>query len=135
MDTLKTTAPSITDLLIASDEPMTNWTVESGMNSSTTPDTGCGRNNDLAKIEIAVQATILAIAVFGNLTVLLVLGTRKKKLSRMNMMIMHLSLADLFVAFFNVLPELIWDITFRFYGGDFMCKGVKYFQVRHHGSV
>ena len=135
MDTLKTTAPSITDLLIASDEPMTNWTAESGMNSSTTPDTGYGRNNDLAKIEIAVQATILAIAVFGNLTVLLVLGTRKKKLSWMNMMIMHLSLADLSVAFFNVLPQLIWDITFRFYGGDFMCKGVKYFQVRHHGSV
>ncbi len=97
--------------------------------SNTTEATVLGRNEDLAKIEITVQSLILALAIFGNGTVLLVLGTRKKKLSRMNMMIVHLSLADLFVAFFNVLPQLIWDITFRFYGNDFLCRSVKYFQV------
>ncbi len=53
----------------------------------------------------------------------------RKKLSRMNMMIVHLSLADLFVAFCNVLPQLIWDITYRFYGGDFLCRFVKFVQV------
>nr|ATG31106.1 vasotocin receptor 2 [Platynereis dumerilii] len=87
------------------------------------------RNEELAKIEITVQSLILTLAVFGNGVVLLVLVTQKKKLSRMNMMIAHLSLADLFVAFFNVLPQLIWDITFRFHGGDFLCRSVKFFQV------
>lgn len=112
-------------------------TVQCGNTSNVTNTTGCteavnstfGRNEELAKIEIAVQGVILALAVFGNSTVLLVLATQKKKLSRMNMMIAHLSLADLFVAFFNVLPQLIWDITYRFYGGDFLCRSVKYLQV------
>lgn len=56
---------------------------------------------------------IFALAVVGNSVVLLVLALRGKKLSRMNLMIVHLSVADLFVAFFNVLPQLLWDITFR----------------------
>jgi hypothetical protein len=87
------------------------------------------RDEQLAMIEVAVQGVILFLAVFGNGLVLLVLGIRRKKLSRMNLMIVHLSIADLFVAFFNVLPQLIWDITERFYGGDFLCRSVKYLQV------
>ena len=87
------------------------------------------RDEELAKIEIIVQAVILFLAVFGNGLVLLILCTRHKKLSRMNMMIVHLSIADLFVAFFNVLPQMIWDVTFRFRGNNFLCKTVKYFQV------
>ena len=72
------------------------------------------RDEQLAKYEIAVQAIIFALAVIGNVVVLVVLFSRHKKLSRMNLMIVHLSFADLFVAFFNVLPQLIWDITNRF---------------------
>lgn len=88
-----------------------------------------GRDEELAKIEVAVQALIFFMAVVGNGIVLLVLFTRSKKLSRMNMMIVHLSIADLFVAFFNVLPQMIWDITYRFQGNDFLCRLVKYLQV------
>ena len=47
----------------------------------------------------------------------------------MNFLIMHLALADIFVAFFNILPQLIWDITNVFYGNDFLCRLVKYLQV------
>ena len=86
-------------------------TNDTGTGNSTTPPGG--RNETLAKIEIFVSGLIFACAVIGNSVVLLVLGTRRKKLSRMNLMIAHLSIADLFVAFFNVLPQLIWDITFR----------------------
>ena len=88
------------------------------------------RNEKLAKIEIAVQGVILCLAIIGNGLVLIILGMRRKKLSRMNMMIVHLSIADLFVAFFNVLPQMMWDITNgQFKGGDFLCRSVKYFQV------
>lgn len=41
----------------------------------------------------------------------------------------HLSIADLAVAVFQVLPQLLWDITFRFYGPDLLCRLVKYLQV------
>ncbi|ELU02216.1 hypothetical protein CAPTEDRAFT_64180, partial [Capitella teleta] len=89
------------------------------------------RDLDLARVEIAVQCTILTLALGGNIIVLVVLlGVRsKRKLSRMNLMIVHLSCADLFVAFFNTLPQLAWDITHKFYGGDFLCRFVKLFQL------
>ena len=88
-----------------------------------------GRDENFAKVEIIVQAIILFLAVFGNGVVLFIFLTRRKKLSRMNLMIVHLSIADLFVAFFNILPQLIWDITYRFYGNDFLCRSVKLGQV------
>ena len=89
------------------------------------------RDGMLAKLEISVLAIIFILAVLGNGTVLFALwmSSRKKKLSRMNLLIMHLSIADLFVAFFNVLPQLIWDITFLFKGGNLLCKSVTYLQV------
>uniref|UniRef100_T1EHY9 G-protein coupled receptors family 1 profile domain-containing protein n=1 Tax=Helobdella robusta TaxID=6412 RepID=T1EHY9_HELRO len=53
----------------------------------------------------------------------------QRKLSRMNYMIAHLTFADIFVACFNILPQLIWDITEKFYGNDVICKSVTYLQV------
>ena len=87
------------------------------------------RNDHLANIEISVQAVIFVLAVFGNGCVLFALRYRQKKTSRMHLFIMHLSVADLMVAFCNVLPQLAWDITFRFKGGDVLCRSVKYVQV------
>ncbi len=87
------------------------------------------RDEKLAKIEIAIQAVIFVCAVFGNACVLVALRYRKRKTSRMHVFIMHLSIADLMVAFLNILPQMIWDITFRFQGSDVMCRFVKYFQV------
>ncbi|GAU88195.1 hypothetical protein RvY_00939-1 [Ramazzottius varieornatus] len=54
---------------------------------------------------------------------------RKQKINRMYYFILHLSIADLLVAFLNILPQMIWDITWRFQGNDFLCKSVKFFQV------
>ena len=47
----------------------------------------------------------------------------------MQWFIAHLSLADIFVAIFNILPQLIMDITNQFHGGDFLCKFIKYVSV------
>lgn len=69
------------------------------------------------------------MALFGNGLVLIVLKLRHQKLSRMQWFMVHLALADLFVCFFNILPQLIWDITVEFHGNDFVCRGVTYFQV------
>ena len=87
------------------------------------------RDEQFAQVEIAVLAVIFALAVLGNGFVVTTLACGKKKLGRMNLMIIHLSLADLFVAFLNVLPQLMWDVTGTFYGGTFLCKIVTYFQV------
>ncbi|KAJ8401399.1 hypothetical protein AAFF_G00386300 [Aldrovandia affinis] len=88
-----------------------------------------GRNEEVAKIEITVLSVTFVVAVIGNLSVLLAMYNTKKKTSRMHLFIKHLSLADLMVAFFQVLPQLCWKVTFRFYGPDFLCRIVKHLQV------
>ncbi|XP_076457970.1 oxytocin receptor-like [Babylonia areolata] len=87
------------------------------------------RNEDLARIEVAVLATIFALAVVGNVCVLVALGRRRKITSRMHMFILHLSVADLLVALCNILPQLAWDLTGTFRGGDFLCRTVTFLQV------
>lgn len=87
------------------------------------------RNEEVAQIEIMVLSITFVVAVIGNMSVLLAVHNTKKKISRMHLFIKHLSLADLVVAFFQVLPQLCWEITFRFYGSDFLCRIVKHLQV------
>ncbi|KAF7664216.1 hypothetical protein LDENG_00184560 [Lucifuga dentata] len=88
-----------------------------------------GRNEEVAKLEITVLSVTFVVAVIGNVSVLLAMYNTKKKMSRMHLFIKHLSLADLVVAFFQVLPQLCWEITYRFYGPDFLCRIVKHLQV------
>ncbi|XP_053723793.1 oxytocin receptor [Synchiropus splendidus] len=87
------------------------------------------RNEEVAKVEVTVLALVLLLALAGNLCVLLAVRTAKHSQSRMYYFMKHLSIADLVVAVFQVLPQLIWDITFRFYGPDLLCRLVKYLQV------
>ncbi|XP_050308227.1 oxytocin receptor-like [Anthonomus grandis grandis] len=92
------------------------------------------RDENLARIEIATLALIFITTVLGNATFFLALWMRKrysgtKKLSRMYFFILHLSVADLIVAFFSVLPQLAWEITYRFQGGFLLCKVVKFGQT------
>ncbi|NWI49844.1 V1AR protein, partial [Calyptomena viridis] len=88
-----------------------------------------GRDEELAKLEIAVLAVTFAVAVVGNGSVLVALRRTPRKASRMHLFIRHLSLADLVVAFFQVLPQLCWEVTHRFYGPDGLCRVVKHLQV------
>ncbi|KAK2086391.1 Vasopressin V1b receptor [Saguinus oedipus] len=89
--------------------------------NATTP--WLGRDEEVAKVEIGVLATVLVLAV------LLTLGQPGRKRSRMHLFVLHLALTDLAVALFQVLPQLLWDITFRFQGPDLLCRAVKYLQV------
>ncbi|XP_066594125.1 vasopressin V1a receptor-like isoform X2 [Prorops nasuta] len=91
------------------------------------------RDEYLAKWEIAVLTSILFVTLFGNSLVLVSLYLRRhrgrrSKSTRMHFFIMHLSIADLLTALLDVLPQLAWDITFRFQGGQVMCKLVKFAQ-------
>ncbi|NWH92321.1 V1BR protein, partial [Aegithalos caudatus] len=87
------------------------------------------RDEELAKAEVGVLGTILAVATMGNLGVLLAMYRLRKKTSRMHLFILHLGLTDLGVALFQVLPQLLWKVTYRFLGPDPLCRAVKYLQV------
>ncbi|KAM3877977.1 vasopressin V2 receptor [Diretmus argenteus] len=87
------------------------------------------RDERLAQVEIALLAIIFITAGILNFGLLLLLWRRRKQLSRMRVFVFHLCVADLVVTFFQVCPQLMWDITDRFVGPDIVCRAVKYLQV------
>uniref|UniRef100_A0A665TME9 Si:dkey-178o16.4 n=1 Tax=Echeneis naucrates TaxID=173247 RepID=A0A665TME9_ECHNA len=87
------------------------------------------RDERLAKVEITILSIIFITAGILNFGLLLVLWRRRKQLSRMRVFVFHLCVADLVVTFFQVCPQLMWDITDRFVGPDLLCRAVKYLQV------
>uniref|UniRef100_A0A8C9PZ36 G-protein coupled receptors family 1 profile domain-containing protein n=1 Tax=Spermophilus dauricus TaxID=99837 RepID=A0A8C9PZ36_SPEDA len=70
--------------------------------NATTP--WLGRDEELAKVEIGILATVLVLATGGNLAVLLTLGQPGRKRSRMHLFVLHLALTDLGVALFQIPP-------------------------------
>uniref|UniRef100_A0A8C2YVL5 Arginine vasopressin receptor 2b, tandem duplicate, 1 n=1 Tax=Cyclopterus lumpus TaxID=8103 RepID=A0A8C2YVL5_CYCLU len=87
------------------------------------------RDKRLAQVKIALLSIIFITAGILNFGLLLVLWKRRKRLSRMRVFVFQLCVADLVVTFFQVCPQLMWDITDRFVGPDVLCRAVKYLQV------
>nr|BCU04854.1 vasotocin V2-type receptor [Eptatretus burgeri] len=87
------------------------------------------RDLDLAMAEVITLAVIFIFALFGNAIMVSVLCCKRKQPSRMHIFMMHLCIADLLVAIFQVFPQLIWDITDLFMASDFVCRLITYLQV------
>lgn len=90
---------------------------------------GGSRDESLAKIEIAVLSAIFLSILIGNVPVVITIIFGKLGRTRMYYFLLHLCFADLITAFFNVIPQLAWEITHHFHGGNFLCKSVKYLQI------
>lgn len=128
--------------------------VESKCNDTILPENNDQRDEYLANWELVTLAAMFVIAVAGNSLVITALylrrhDTPKRRLARIYFFILHLSIADLLTALLNVLPQLAWEITFRyihvpcnpkheyldnflhcrrFQGGPILCKLVKFGQ-------
>uniref|UniRef100_A0A3Q3BAI1 Vasopressin V2 receptor n=1 Tax=Kryptolebias marmoratus TaxID=37003 RepID=A0A3Q3BAI1_KRYMA len=83
----------------------------------------------LAVAEVVVLAVILLLALLSNGLVLVVLLKRRRRRSPLHQFMLNLCVADLVVALFQVLPQLVWDAKGLFPGPDFVCRLVKYLQV------
>lgn len=98
--------------------------------NETLPFIPIGFDFDLKRLEQTVLATIFISALIANTLVLIVmLRTRNRRTTRMAFFILNLTIADLFVAFFSVLPMLIWKTTIIFFGGDLLCRLVSFFSL------
>ncbi|XP_023314626.1 gonadotropin-releasing hormone II receptor-like isoform X3 [Trichogramma pretiosum] len=62
------------------------------------------------------------IASIGNLTVFVTLSRGRYRKSRISLMICHLSIADLLVAFFTIPIEIGWRLTVQWVAGNSACK-------------
>ncbi|TNN59617.1 Vasopressin V2 receptor [Liparis tanakae] len=83
----------------------------------------------VVQMSIAVLSIIFITAGILNFGLLLVLWTRRKRLSRMRVFVFQLCVADLVVTFFQVCPQLVWEINDGFAGPDVLCRALKYLQV------
>ncbi|XP_044066015.1 vasopressin V2 receptor-like isoform X1 [Siniperca chuatsi] len=108
--------------------PSIDWSVVSVTLAGTNV-TDWERDALLAVAEVVVLAVILVMALLGNGLVLVVLLRRRRHHNPLHQFMLNLCLADLVVALFQVLPQLVWDAKGRFPGPDILCRLVKYLQV------
>uniref|UniRef100_A0A8D3B7D8 Vasopressin V2 receptor n=1 Tax=Scophthalmus maximus TaxID=52904 RepID=A0A8D3B7D8_SCOMX len=109
-------------------DPPVDWSLVSVTPAGTNA-TGWERDTLLAVAEVVMLAVILVMALLGNGLVLVVLLRRRRHHNPLHQFMLNLCLADLVVALFQVLPQLVWDVKGRFPGPDFLCRLVKYLQV------
>ncbi|XP_071795261.1 gonadotropin-releasing hormone II receptor-like [Asterias amurensis] len=77
-------------------------------------------------IRLILYVIIFVVSTIGNTAVLCSLIKGRRRKSRVNLLIMHLTVADLMITFFNIPTYFIWLITYQWYGGDIMCRSVMY---------
>lgn len=95
--------------------------------------------HDKAYIPTVRITTLYATIFIGTLGAVLVLllmwsnrrhKSRLSSFSRVNSLILNLTIADLLVMFFAVLPQLVWEYQDQreWLGGAFLCKTIKFLQ-------
>ncbi|XP_068188331.1 vasopressin V2 receptor-like isoform X2 [Antennarius striatus] len=106
------------------------------MNGSAVPAIPAGANITewerdalLAVAEVVVLSVIFVMALLSNGVVLVVLLRWRRNHNPLHQFMLNLCVADLVVALFQVLPQLVWDAKGCFPGPDFLCRLVKYLQV------
>ncbi|XP_063412179.1 cardioacceleratory peptide receptor-like [Mytilus trossulus] len=81
----------------------------------------------LMEEQLAFLIFLLVVTTIGNSIVLVAVSLAKNR-SRMTFFIMHLAIADLLVGLVSLMPDLIWRLAGQFYGGEVLCKIVKFSQ-------
>ncbi|GAB6026574.1 hypothetical protein CHUAL_012989 [Chamberlinius hualienensis] len=80
-------------------------------------------------VGITAYTVLFVIAAVGNLTVFVSLFRNRHRKSRINLMIMHLAIADLIVTFVIIPLEIGWRITIQWVAGDVACKILLFFRA------
>ncbi|KAK7069105.1 hypothetical protein SK128_016340 [Halocaridina rubra] len=119
------------DCLLGWDNPDCQWNItvpeEPQINSTTLPPHL--RFDERSINDIAAYSVLFVIAAIGNLTVFITLFRNRHRKSRVNLMIMHLAVADLMVTLINFPIEVGWRITVQWLAGNLACKLLNFFRA------
>ncbi|MFT7806246.1 vasopressin V2 receptor-like [Arapaima gigas] len=80
-------------------------------------------------VKVALLGSVFAVAAVGNALLLCALWRKRRRNTRSQMFLLHLSLADLLLALCQVLPQLSVEISRRSWGSELACRAVRYLQV------
>lgn len=115
------------DAVFQDDDIINNYHNSSWSNSSAMPHDLMF--NSQHAIEVVAYSVLFVIAAIGNLTVFVSLFRNRHRKSRINLMIMHLAIADLIVTFIMIPLEIGWRITFQWIAGAVACKIFLFFRI------
>ncbi|XP_012227163.1 adipokinetic hormone/corazonin-related peptide receptor variant I isoform X2 [Linepithema humile] len=88
------------------------------------------RFNDGHLVTIVTYSILMMISAAGNITVLITTMKKNQKAkSRIQTLIMHLSIADLLVTFLMMPLEIGWAATVSWEAGDAMCRIMAFFRI------
>ncbi|KAH8403002.1 hypothetical protein KR222_002916, partial [Zaprionus bogoriensis] len=86
--------------------------------------------NDGHRLSITVYSILFVISTIGNSTVLYLLTKRRLRGPlRIDIMLMHLAIADLMVTFLLMPLEIAWAWTVQWRSTDLMCRLMSFFRV------
>lgn len=85
--------------------------------------------NDDSLVSVIAYVCLFVVAASGNLTVFIALFRSRRIKSRVNLFIMHLSIADLIVAFIMLPLETAWNVTVSWQAGDVACRIMMFFRA------
>ncbi|KAM8717461.1 hypothetical protein ACLKA7_004195 [Drosophila subpalustris] len=86
--------------------------------------------NDGHRLSITVYSILFVISTIGNSTVLYLLTKRRLRGPlRIDVMLMHLAIADLMVTFLLMPLEIAWAWTVQWRSTDLMCRLMSFFRV------
>jgi len=84
---------------------------------------------DNNRMSVIAYSILCLIATVGNLTVFTTLWFYHRCRTRVNVFIMHLSVADLIVALVMMPLEIGWNLTVSWKAGDFGCRIFMFFRA------
>ncbi|ODM93171.1 Gonadotropin-releasing hormone II receptor [Orchesella cincta] len=87
--------------------------------------------NDGHLLAVIVGPLLMILSAIGNITVFVVIVRLrlKGKISRINLFLLHLSIADLLVTFLMMPLEIGWNATVSWQAGNFMCRFMSFFRI------
>ncbi|GFR17550.1 gonadotropin-releasing hormone receptor [Trichonephila clavata] len=88
--------------------------------------------NDDSIREIILYSLMFFLGACGNIPVFVALIRNRHRKSRVNLMIMHLAIADLIVTFIMIPLEIVWRFTVQWVAGNVACKILLYLRAFGH---
>ncbi|PRD25737.1 UNVERIFIED_CONTAM: Gonadotropin-releasing hormone receptor [Trichonephila clavipes] len=85
--------------------------------------------NDDSIREVILYSLMFILGAGGNIPVFIALIRNRHRKSRVNLMIMHLAIADLIVTFIMIPLEIAWRITVQWVAGNAACKILLYLRA------
>ncbi|GFQ74906.1 gonadotropin-releasing hormone II receptor [Trichonephila clavata] len=82
-----------------------------------------------SRIEAIMYFVLFLLASSGNIPVFITLIRGRRRRSRIEEMILHLTIADLIVTFVMIPLEISWRITVEWIAGDVLCRIMLFFRA------